>query len=199
MHRKIIPILAVIILIIIVGAVYIFLSGFSSQNSDTQKGPAYETVKNKLATDDFEITLADGWKGVPAATGISAVAVDTNENITDPAAQRINFKTYLAVSHDTLNGKNITEYMQTVKTSLLQTMPDTVFSNEHTLTINNRQVLAMEADIANQGADYKVLIVAVKGNGEDVWVMSFNTLKSSWQQYAQTFSDMANNFIVKQK
>jgi len=175
------------------------LEGQNTSNQTNLTDSNNQTTKNKLATDDFEITLSDGWKGVPATAGISAMAIDTNESITDPDAQKINFKTYLAVSYDTLKGKNMTEYMQLIKTALLQTMPDTVFSNENILTINNRQASALEAEMTNQGVNFKVLMVVVKGNGDDIWIMSFNSLKNSWQQYAQTFSDIASSFILKQK
>jgi len=63
--------------------------------------------------------------------------------------------------------------------------------------INSRTARAIEADLTQQGVNFKILIVAVKGEGDDVWVISFNTLQSSWMAYQETFSDIANSFKLK--
>jgi len=64
-------------------------------------------IQNKLVTDDFEVTLPAGWEKTAPAIGASAMAVNRNEKLDDPAAQKINFKSYLAVSYDTLQGKGM--------------------------------------------------------------------------------------------
>ena len=204
----------VIIIIIIVAAVMATAVGFyftqknkSSANPVGNTTPAgqFETndqtnseqPQNKLITDDFEIILPEGWRQTAPAIGSSAMAVNADEQLNDPAAQKINFKSYFAVSYDMLQGKSLSEYLQTVKNQLSQTISNVVFANERDIMINGRSARAIEAELTQQGVNYKILMVVVTGKGDDVWVMSFNTIKSSWDGYKETFSDVAKSFSLK--
>ncbi|MBU1017688.1 hypothetical protein KKA33_01525 [Patescibacteria group bacterium] len=156
-----------------------------------------EQLQNKLVTDDFEITFPVGWRKTEPVMGVSVMAVNTNEQLSDPAAQRINFKSYAAVSYDTLQGKSLGEYLQSVKSQLSQTISNVVFTNEQDIIINNRSARAIEAELTQQGVNYKILMIVVAGQGDDVWVMSFNTIKSSWDGYKEIFSNIAKSFSLK--
>lgn len=187
----------VVVALIAIGVYFVMQNKPVSPINNIEAG-GQESPK-KLVTDDFEVTLSDEWVVAQASMGTSAMAAKINENIKDPAAQKINFTSYLAVSRDAFSGNDLADYMQAVKDALLQTAPDSIFSNENGLEINGRFAHAMEVEMAQQGVNFKVLIVAVRGDGDDVWVMSFNTLKDNWQEYVQDFSDMANSFFVKLK
>jgi len=158
-----------------------------------------EQSQNKLVTDDFEINLPEGWRETAPAMGASAMAVNADEQLTDPAAQKINFRSYFAVSYDTLQGKSLSEYMQGIKNYLQQITFGAVFAQEHDTIINNQPARAFEASFTQQGVNFKILMVAVKGAGDDVWVMSFNTLQDTWTEYQKTFSDIAGSFRLKLK
>ncbi len=127
------------------------------------------------------------------------MAVKVNEQLNDPAAQKINFKSYFAVSYDTTQGKSLSEYVQTVKSQLQQTISGIVFAQEHDTTINGKAARAFEADFNQRGVNFKILMVAIKGMGDDVWVISFNTLQSTWAEYRDTFSDIVSSFSLKLK
>ena len=156
-----------------------------------------EQLQNKLVTDDFEVALPAGWEKTAPVMGASAMAVNADERLNDPAAQKINFKSYFAVSYDMLQGKSLSEYLQTVKNQLLQTISNVVFANEKDIMINNRSARAIEAELIQQGVNYKILMVVVAGKGDDVWVISFNTIKSNWDEYKETFSNIAKSFSLK--
>ena len=158
-----------------------------------------EQSQNKLITDDFEINLPEGWRKTAPAMGSSAMAVNADEQLNDPAAQKINFRSYFAVSYDTLQGESLNEYLQGVKSQLQQTISGVVFAQEHDTTINGKAARAFEASFIQQGVNFKILIVAVKGTGDDVWIISFNTLQSAWAEYQKTFSDIAGSFSLKLK
>ncbi len=162
---------------------------------DNQTGDGQ--LQNKLVTDDFEINLPEGWIQITPTLGASAMAVNNNEQSSDPAVQKINFKSYLAVSYDTLQGRSLSEYMQAVKIGLQELVPGVSFAEEHDATINGRFARAIEADMTQQGVDFKVLMAAVKGEGDDVWTISFNTTKSNWDGYKEAFSNVANSFSLK--
>src|SRR3989344_3433434 len=106
----------------------------TTSGTEINKQTDIEQPQDKLVTNDFEVDLPTGWRQTAPAMGASAMAVNVNEHIDDPAAQNINFK---------------------------------------------------------------ILMVIVKGQGDDVWVMSFNTTKSSWEGYKKTFYDIANSFSLK--
>jgi hypothetical protein len=153
---------------------------------------------NQLVTDDFSIELPAGWsKTINTAEQVTAMAANQNEVIDDPAVQKISFKSYLAVSTEAIPGKTLEEYMQSVKDELQKAVPGVVFANENNITINGRPARAIELEMAQRGADFKVLIVAARGDGDAVWVMSYNTAKSSWDNYKEAFSASAKSFILK--
>lgn len=154
--------------------------------------------KNKLVTGDFSMDLPEGWKGVPnTLTEVTAMAANVNEDINDSAAKTINFKSYLAVSSDLLGGKTMNEYMVSLKNELQAAVPDIVFINENSLTISEKPSRAIEAEMIQQGVNFKVLIIAIQGNDDDVWVLSYNTVKSRWDGYAEAFAASAKSFILK--
>ena len=204
----------VIIIIIMVVAVMAIAAGFyfiqknklsanpventtSAGQFETNNQTSPEQPQNKLATDDFEINIPEGWRQTVPAIGSSAMAVKADEQLNDPAAQKINFRSYFAVSYDTLQGKSLSEYLQVVKSQLQQTISGAVFAQEHDTTINGKVARAFEASFTQQGANFKILMVAVKGVGDDVWVISFNTLQSTWAEYQKAFSDIAGSFSLK--
>lgn len=156
-----------------------------------------EQPQNKLVTDDFEIIFPSEWRQTTPPIGVSAMAVNSNEQINDAAAQKINFKSYVAVSYDTLQEKSLSEYLQVVKNQLQQTISNVVFAQERDTTINGRTARAIEANLTQQGVNFKILMVAIQGVGDDVWVISFNTLQNSWMEYQEIFPDIANSFKLK--
>jgi hypothetical protein len=177
-------------------------TGISDQNKILEENQIGEnstiTSGNQLVTDDFSIELPVGWeKVVNTVAGVSAMAANPDEIISDVAAQEINFKSYLAVSPDTIAGQTMEEYMQSIKTELQKSTSGAVFTNENDLTINEQSARAVEVNMTQQGIDFKVLIVAVRGNGDDVWVLSYNTVKSSWDRYVEDFAASARSFVLK--
>jgi FtsZ-interacting cell division protein ZipA len=202
----IILIIAVIALAVVIGF-YFIQKNKSSINSventllPTQSGASNPTSaeqsQNKLVTDNFEIDLPAGWRQTMPAMGTSAMAVNANEQLNDPAAQKINFRTYFAVSYDNLQEKSLSEYLQGVKNQLRQTISNAVFTQENAVTINDKAARAVEINLTQQGVNYKVLMILVAGKEDDVWVMSFNTIEDSWDEYQETFSSIAKSFSLK--
>ncbi|MDD4990068.1 MAG: hypothetical protein PHW31_02045 [Candidatus Pacebacteria bacterium] len=205
MKNKIIIIILIVLVIALAGAVgvYFFKKTPAGNQKETENGVRTGNQvntgqpQNKIITDDFSIDLPSGWKQTAPAIGASAMAVNASENIDDPAIQKINFKSYFAVSYDTLQRKSMNDYLQTVKSGLSQAISNVVFTKEQDLTINGRIAHAIEAELAQQGVNFKILMVVVAGQGEDVWVISFNTAKSSWDGYKEMLYDTANSFILK--
>lgn len=162
-------------------------------NAQTER----QATQNRIITDDFEINLPEGWQETAPSVGVSAMAADTSKETLDPAARKINFQSYYAVSYDTFEGENISDYLQIAKNELSQTISGVVFSNEAEVLINGQSAAAVEANLNQQGVDFKVLLVAISGKDNDIWVITFNTTQSEWNEYRQTFSEIANSFKLK--
>lgn len=197
-----------IVLAVLVGMYFIQKNkksiDFSNEATSITKGlieeenqEVSEKSQNKIITDDFSINLPDGWKQIDAATGTSAMAVNMNEHISDPAAQKINFSSYFAVIYETLGEKSIKEYVEIIKQALQQSIGPVVFNQEQDLTIHGNAAYQIEAEITQEGVDFKILLVFIKGQGDDVWTISFNTTKSNWEEYKEIFYNIADSFIVK--
>jgi len=167
-----------------------------NQNENNQISA--EQAQNKMVTDEFEVIVPAGWIQTAPAIGTSLMAVNSNENINDPAAQKINFKSYFAISRDVLQGKTIDEYSQTVKNSLQQIVSNVIFTkNQNIAAINGKSANAIEAEMSQQGVDFKVLMAIIRGEGDYVWVFSFNTTKNAWDKYKEIFYNIANSFRLK--
>ena len=195
MKKSFVIVIGVVLIISIGGAAWWYINthgNTAKESSEEAKQP-----QNKIITDDFSINLPTGWKQTTAAMGASAMAVNANEDINDPTAQKINFKSYLAVSYDIFQGKNMNDYLQTVKNGLSQTISNVIFIKEQDMTINGRPAHAIEMELIQQGVNFKILMVVVKGQGDDAWVISFNTIKSGWDGYKETFYNVANSFSLK--
>ncbi len=168
--------------------------GGTANNTGINEQKDAEQPQNKLVTDDFEVNLPAGWRQTAPAVGASAMAFDSNERIDDPAVKRINFKSYFAVSYDSLQDKSMSEYLQIVKSGLQQTISGVVFTKDQDTTMNGKPAHAIEAELTQQGVNFKILMVIIAGQGKDVWVMSFNTTKSGWDGYKEIFYSIANSF-----
>ena len=154
-----------------------------------------ETPGNILVKDDFSIEVPEGWKEASAPVGVSAMVVNVDEEVTDPAAKKINFKSYFSVTYDVLQGKTQEEYPQYLKESLVDSVPGVEFAGEGAL--EGKNAYAIEADISQQGADFRIWLVVYKGAGDGMWIVSFNTPRSSWESYKDLFHQTAASFQVK--
>lgn len=169
----------------------------NSMNQNSVGDDNQEMSQNKLVTDEFEINLPEGWIQSTPIMGASAMAVNEKEQISDPAVQAINFRSYLAVSYEVLQGKTVSEYLQAVKSGLIELVTDIVFTKEQDLMVNGRAAHAIEAEMTQNGVDFSVLIVVIEGEKDDVWAVSFNTTKSNWAGYKDAFYGVANSFNLK--
>jgi len=145
----------------------------------------------------FSVLVPMGWKEIPARTGVSAMVVNSGEEITDQALQKINFRSYYSASYDTLGERTIEEYIVYIKDVVRRFAPDIVFVSEENLKINNNDAYKIEADLNQQGANFKVLIFLIRGKNNDIWNMSFNSGVVNWEKNKAEFIRIAQSFTIK--
>lgn len=160
-------------------------------------GPEAKEGGAVLEKEGFTINMPEGWAEIGTPSGVSAMVVNVNEEITDLDAQKINFQSYFSVVYDTLSGKSNEEYLQSIKDSLNQVVPGVLFVDEKEGKIDDRDAYFIEAEFKQRGVDFKILLVIIKG-GEDVWIVTFNTPKSNWEGYKDLFYQTADSFQLKQ-
>lgn len=192
-------IIGLVILALALGGIY-FIQQNEQKNVAPEEGTEQQQEEefSSLVKDDFSINIPQGWQETTAATGVLAMVVNANEESDDPVAQELGFRSYYAVSTDAAGGQEMDSYREAVKDGLEQSISGIIFTNEEQITINGREGYALEAELTQQDIDFKVLVVMISGEGDDVWVLSFNTVKVSWDKYSGLFYDIANSFVLNQ-
>jgi len=180
-------IIAIIVLIVIGTGIGIY---FWNKGANTNTGEK----QNLLVKNDFSINLPEGWEEAPAPTGVSAMAVNANEEITNADAQKVNFRSYCSVVYNTMKGEMDEEFIEKMKDSLTQSAPEIVITDEKKDKIGDKDTYFVEAEINQKNIDFKILLTLIKGAKEDVWVVSFNTLKSNWERDKDLFYETAKSF-----
>ncbi|MBN2197896.1 hypothetical protein JW698_01725 [Candidatus Wolfebacteria bacterium] len=212
-EKTTISVLIIVVIFLALGFSFYFIKHKNSQlNSENiiqenqEKTPSLENQnslngeqqqENKIIENNFSINVPDGWAEAVAPDGVSAMVVKLNEQLNNPAAEQINFRSYFAVTYDILHGDTFEGYLRNFKSTFLQTMIGSVFTEEKEVIINNNSAYVMEASLNQQGVDFKVLLAVVKGEGESVWILSFNTVENLWKEYENDFYEVANSFILK--
>lgn len=197
--------LVTIICLVVIGAglgIYYFQKSSTEKQVEplaTQEEQSEKKTKkdNLLVRDEYSILIPVGWKEVAAPTGVSAMVSYIDEEITDPGAKKINFKTYYSIQYDVLQNKSLTEHAEIVKAQLKQALPEISFVNERSLIVNGREAYNLETDLSQKGVDFKISMVFIKGKADDVWTFIFNTPKSNWQKYQSLFQEIIQSFEVK--
>jgi hypothetical protein len=153
--------------------------------------------------DYFSLEAPENWQETSSLPGISLFMVNREEKIDDPAAQKINFRSYFSVSYQELADMNLDEQVEVVKSQVRQVAPDIEFFDGKSLTVNGSPARVLVGKLSQQGVNFKVMVVVAPeavtkdGKGSGLWVMSFNTLEDNWNENEDLFYRIAGSFGVK--
>jgi len=198
MKNKALIIVGILVILAIGIGVGIYLSkGEGESDLGSAYGPEAGKGGSALEKNDFSIMMPENWAEMATPVGVSAMVVNINEEVTEVEAQRINFKTYYSVVYDTLNERSKEEYFQSVGATLSQTVPGIVVIHEEGERIDNQDAYFVEAEFNQKNIDFKVLLVIFTGEGESVWIVTFNGLKSAWNDYKDLFYEIARSFKLR--
>ena len=193
-----------IIILLIVGGLVYFGKDKTTSNlpegaTTTEKQVGEPTV---LIKEGFTITLPASWtEKTPPLADILLMAIDSQEEISDEKAKEIGFQTNVAVKNDDLGQYEQTytlaEYIDSVKTSLIQVIPGINFTKEKQNTINGFNAFFMECETTQDEINFGTLLVFIEGKDSFLWAISFNTLQSSWPTYEEKFYQIAESFKLE--
>jgi len=183
-----------IFVLVVVGAA---LGIYYFQDNKIHPEEQKENQETFLVKDDFSVLLPEGWKESAGFQGVSAMAINAEEEIIDPEAKKINFRTYYSITYDVLQGRTMEDYAEYVKESLRQLLVSVDFLKEEAIELNGQDAYAIEIELYQQGVNFKVLTFLIKGEGDDLWLISFNTARSNWEQYQDLFQEIAASFETR--
>lgn len=195
---KIIVIIAVIFLL----AFVLFLAKKQKNPFSLEENIPTTALNQKKQDRDFlgegfSVKIPQGWKEQMPPTGVSLMVVDVVSSVNDQRARQINFHPYYTVTLDSLTGISREEYMVTTKRDIALVVPDAVFGSENDLEINANKAWAMEGSAVQNEIEFKFLMVFIKGEVNDLWVLSFNTTKADWERDSIVFGKIAQSFLVR--
>ncbi len=199
MNKNLLIFIILVLAIIGAGLGIYFLQSDKKELATDEEYPI-STSQNEetvLEKNDFSILVPEGWLESNAFPNIPAMVIYADEEITDPAAQKVNFRSYYSINYDALENKTIEDYADYIKESLSQIFENIDFTKETTTELNGQNVNTIEMEITQKEIDFKVLTFLIKGKGNDVWIISFNTVKSNWDQYQELFQKIASSFKIK--
>lgn len=205
------PIILTVILILVAAAgagIYYFSQQKTTQPSTSEKNqpqtqpqtsslPA-KPAENKYEGEDFSIVIPEGWdkSQQPLSGTLLALYKNKEDHTDDPNAQKINFKSYIAISFDRTQGKTKGQILDMVKQSLSQLSPNAKINTLPQETVDNQIADLVEIDLAQQDVNFKVL-VAVIVKGDKYFTMSANTTAKKWASYKEDFYKALKSLKLK--
>lgn len=166
----------------------------------TQTNPQPESLpaQSKYEGEDFSIVIPEGWtKNQQPLPGTLLTLYKTGEShADDPNAQKINFKSYIAISFDRTQGKTMSEVLDLIKQSLSQLSPNAKISQLAQETVDNQTADLVEVNLAQQDVNFRVLI-AVVIKGDKYFTFSANTTEKKWASYKEDFYKVLKSLSLK--
>jgi hypothetical protein len=145
----------------------------------------------------FSILAPIGWKEFGAPSDISALVRNEKEVINDQEAVKINFKTYYSAASYRLPDNNLPDYVKSFKSSLGKKITGAKFNNEKNEKISNQPAIILEYEGNQKGIFFKIMTAFIKGMNNDLWMISFNTVKGNWDKDKAVFYKIARSFKIE--
>lgn len=189
--------LYIVLLLFILTAALAFSAGWGLG----KKSAINETITPEdaiIKKDGFSIKLPAGWREIAAAVGLSMMAINEEEVITNEIAKKANFRSYYAVSYDTAkNGTTAKDYAIYIKTETTRGAPDIVFKEEGDFDATEGKAYFISANNTQKGINQKIAMVIYEGKNEDMWVFTFSTLQENWGTNKEIFQSIADSFVIR--
>jgi tellurite resistance-related uncharacterized protein len=195
MNKKTIIIVVILLIILIGGLTYYFLKIKNNTSADNTNNTNVVDNQGFLNNTEFSIYVPDGWERIEASTGSKVTILNSMEVVSNPIAQKNNFRTYYSVIYDGLKGAKQEDYLKNLKDYLSTSIPGAKITKESTETGSYQDFNVIESDFSENELNLKFM-VAVYFKGNDVWLLTFNTLTENWVNYQELFYQIAKTFKV---
>ncbi|MFA5368663.1 MAG: hypothetical protein WC303_01485 [Candidatus Paceibacterota bacterium] len=202
--KKIIIFLAVlmVVVVVIVSAFYFLNLVKNQNNSDLQS-----VEKNFIPTDSlkssnpyvgdyFTFIPPTGWIQVEMPNTLVAYQNAKEVHPKNSAAEKIHFKSYMAVSFDNINEGKLNEIVDLVKRQVESAVPSISFTSEIERKIDGQSAKVLEADLFMQDVNFKIMLVVIL-NKDKYFTISDNTTAEKWPEYRESFNNVLESLKFK--
>lgn len=155
-------------------------------------------AESRYEGEDFSTVIPKDWtKSQQPLPGTLLTLYKIGEShADDPNAQKINFKSYMAISFDRTQGKTSSQILDLIKQSLSQLSPTAKISQLPQETVDNQTAQLVEVSLAQQDVNFRVLI-AVVIKGDKYFTLSANTTEKKWASYKEDFYKVLKSLSLK--
>src|SRR3989344_3687413 len=160
--------------------------------------PLKELLKStEMDTDYFTLVLPPGWVKTSSGESLPLIITDSTEKVTDEKAKEIDFRTGLSINSMPLGETSLSEYVETMKTSLIQGIPIIEITKEEQVGINGSAAHILEIESIQKDIKFRTVLAIFTGKDNTVWAFSFNTLDESWKNCGNIFTQIINSIAMK--
>jgi len=188
------------ILIIVISILLISLGAVVTYNFFNNKlvSSTPFSRQGKIDTKYFKLVLPPGWETQePAPEPFVLKATYVKNNSKDRLARKINYKTNLSVAHEALEEETLPEYINLLDDKIKNMQNDSIIRSEGQTVFNNNSAYLIDAEMKDNGIEFKNIVGVISGKKDDVWVISLNTTKLDWEDTAFQFYGVLNSFQLR--
>lgn len=151
-----------------------------------------------IDTNYFRLKLPPGWETQePAPEPFLLKATYVKNGSQDPLARKINYRTNLSIAHETLEGETLATYASLLEAKIKSLQDKAIIRSESQTIFNNNSAYLIDAETKDNNIELKNIIVVIRGERDDAWVISLNTTKLDWDNMASQFYEVLNSFQLK--
>ena len=143
--------------------------------------------------EQFTISIPQGWVQTQMPGTLVTITNINESHPQEPNAQKINFKSYFAVSSDNTQGRSLNQIFEEVKAGILQAISSASITGVSDETIDGMPAKFIELNLTQQDINFTVMLTIVM-KGDKYFVISFNTTTNKRQEYKNLFYQTAKSF-----
>lgn len=171
---------------------------FQEEKPQSNAEPAEEAPEfMTMDTDYFTLVLPPAWKKSSEGDTLPVIIADSSEEAVNEKAKEINFHTNLSINSTSLGEASLKDYVENVKTSLIQTILIIEITKEERAEINGSDVYILEIKSIQQDLNFETVLAIFAGKDNTVWAFSFNTIEESWPDYKDVFYGIIDSIKKK--
>lgn len=169
-------------------------AGLKESVGESVGQPEEEVITSTLVeTDYFTLIAPFGWEVESDANTLPIIIVDAQDKITDDKAKEIDFRTNLSINNASLAELSLEDYVEKVKTDLINAIPIIEIIKEELTVINGNEAYLLEIKSVQEDLKFSTLLALFAGKENTIWAFSFNTLQESWPYYKNIFHQTARS------
>ena len=197
----------VIITVIVIAVVGLY---FATQKANPSTSQENVLANNALALntnaspsdqryqgDGFSLLQPQGWIQGQIPSTLVSFHNNSETHPSGSSAAKINFKSYIAVSFDNLQGKTLEDVNTLTVNNITVAIPTAKVFVTSDETIGGLPAKLSAMELNQQDVDYTVLVFLIDA-GDKYYSLSFNTTTEKWGASKDEFYTIARSFVMEE-